>query len=118
MKPEITITDADLQTPIADQNLERLLGQAYKPDTPDQAFAERLKAHLCSVASTSARARRASSRKHSRYSPALCLGDGCGCIHRPDRPPLARSRVPSRLSRRLSRTRSTICSSDSPTASA
>jgi hypothetical protein len=43
---------------VAERNLRRLLGRAYRPDAPDAAFARQLTAHLCAAAREAAHGRR------------------------------------------------------------
>src|SRR5215467_14583205 len=46
---ELPMTPTPTENDIAEQNIERLLGAAYKPENPDPVFAQTVTEYLCSV---------------------------------------------------------------------
>src|SRR5882762_10365024 len=47
----------ELSSEVGDQNVERLLGEVYRPEVPDAEFARRLTANLCATAQELAQSR-------------------------------------------------------------
>ena len=58
------------ETPIGDQNIERLVGVAYKPELPDASFVQNVEEHLCFVAHQLAQSR----MERNMISPATRRG--------------------------------------------
>src|SRR5260370_26000950 len=50
-------THPESPSEVSDQNVERLLGQAYRPETPDPEFARKLTATLCATGQELAQSR-------------------------------------------------------------
>ena len=89
MKPEINVTGAICKR----RSLNRIWNDYWAKPTNRKLRMRRLpngSRGICARGVRISQDAGVSNRKYSRCSPALCLGDGCGCIRRPRRPHLAR----------------------------